>query len=343
MRAITRAFRRNARALPEAEAALRRALLAVLDRDYEAAEELIARALRADSDDPEAYVALARLYRARGEIGRAIRIHQNLLLRRDLAEETRTEALAQLAVDFRDGGFLRRAIAAFEEVLSRDRRHVLALRSLARLFREVRDYPRAIAIARRLAKLEGREPGADEAELQVALAERRRAEGRIADARRALKRALRGDPRSAAAWMALGDLELQRDRARAALAAFRRVPELEPRGGAPLYERLRSAFAAAGRSGDFEAFVREQLARRPHAADARIALARILAERDAGAEAIAELRAVLKQDPEHIEAICALGRVLLAGGRDAEALSGYAELLAVLERRGFRPSRESLA
>ncbi len=76
---ITRAFRRDARALPDADRALRQALLALLDRDFDAAEALIARALRSDSDDVEAYIALARLYRSRGEVGRALRIHQNLL------------------------------------------------------------------------------------------------------------------------------------------------------------------------------------------------------------------------------------------------------------------------
>ena len=136
---ITRAFRRDARALPDADRALRQALLALLDRDFDAAEALIARALRSDSDDVEAYIALARLYRSRGEVGRALRIHQNLLLRTDLDARTRTEALAQLGSDFQQGGFLRRAIASFEEVLSRDRRHTGALRALGRLFRDVRD------------------------------------------------------------------------------------------------------------------------------------------------------------------------------------------------------------
>ncbi len=53
--------------------------------------------------------ALARLYRQQGEFGRAIQLHQNLLLRRDLDAEQRIEVLGELAEDFRKAGFLRRA------------------------------------------------------------------------------------------------------------------------------------------------------------------------------------------------------------------------------------------
>ena len=49
---------------------------------------------------------------------------------------------------------------------------------------------------------------------------------------------------------------------------------------------------------------------------------------------------MLKREPDHVEAICTLGRLLLSEERQVEALEAYAELLDVLERRGFRPSRE---
>ena len=73
----------------------------------------------ASSTAVEAHLALGRLYRMRGEVGRAIRVHQNLLLRSDLAREHMQTALEDLAEDFRQGGFLQRAIASYEEVLAR--------------------------------------------------------------------------------------------------------------------------------------------------------------------------------------------------------------------------------
>ena len=95
------------------EEAFRRALIALLDDDPEGAELPLAELVRDDSTQIEVYLALGQLYRRRGEISRAIRIHQNLLLRSDLASEHRERALRGLARDFQRGGFLQRAISAF--------------------------------------------------------------------------------------------------------------------------------------------------------------------------------------------------------------------------------------
>ncbi len=98
LRRLTRAFRGGARATRDVDVIMRSALLATLDRDLDRAEELLSRAVRIDSSGVEPFVALGRLFRMRGEIGRAIRIHQNLLLRPELVTEDRllSNALAVL-------------------------------------------------------------------------------------------------------------------------------------------------------------------------------------------------------------------------------------------------------
>ena len=146
--------RRRAPAAPrDADAATRAALLAVLDRDNERAEELLVASVELDSNGVEPYLALARFYRMRGDIGRAIRLHQQLLLRRDLDRAQRITCLADLAADFKQGGFLQRAIASYEEVLERDANHVIALRALVKLFVDARDHVRAIEMQRRLTRV----------------------------------------------------------------------------------------------------------------------------------------------------------------------------------------------
>ena len=161
---LSRAFGGDARAPKDAGSALESALLAVLDRDLDRAEAMLAAAVRLASDDDVAYLALARLYRMRGEIGRAIRIHQNLLLRLDAGSPLGRIAMADLGADFAQGGFLRRAIASYEQVLAQDPRHLDSLRALVRLLAEVREFPRAIELARRLARLEGKDPAPAEAD-----------------------------------------------------------------------------------------------------------------------------------------------------------------------------------
>ena len=88
------------------ESALRRALRAAVAGDWPSAESWLERIVEADSADLDAYHALARLYREQGDIGRAIRMHQNLLLRTGLSKVQKTEALLELARDFDAGGFV---------------------------------------------------------------------------------------------------------------------------------------------------------------------------------------------------------------------------------------------
>jgi lipopolysaccharide biosynthesis regulator YciM len=342
VRWFTRAFGGDARAPRDLDAALRRALLAVLDRDLDRAEDLLARAAHLSSEEPVAYLALARLYRGRGEIGRAIRIHQNLLLRQDLLPEQRIDALAGLAADFRQGGFLQRAIASYEELLAHRPGDADALRALARLHADARDFPRALALERRLARLEKRSSRAEEAALGVEMSEAAHAEGRSEDARRILKRAMRRDPLCIGGWIHLGVLEAERGRPKKALAAWKRVPQLDRRAGPGVYPRLEATYAALSRAREYGDFLTGLLAERPEDPGARLALARHLAARGDVEAALAEVRQLLGAQPDNLEAHGVLGNILLSNQREPEAVKEYAELLAVLDRLGhFRPRETS--
>jgi lipopolysaccharide biosynthesis regulator YciM len=315
---------------------VRRALVASLEGDAERAEALLTRVVQEDSREVEAYLALALLYRQRGELGRAIHLHQNLLLRRDADRETRFHAQLGLAEDFRVGGFLRRAVAAYEQVLAERPDDPVALRALVRLLVDAREPRRALPLARRLASVEGREAGASEAALWVDCAALERADADAPAARRSLKRALRRDPGCARAWLMLGELELESGRPKKALAAWRRVTELDRRAAGLVYPRLAAAHAALGRPGDHESSLRAHLEEQPDDAVARLALARALVARDAADEALRELRQVLDRDPDVLAAHALLGRLLLGAGRAGEAAKAHEELLDVLERQRER-------
>lgn len=326
----------------DSDTALRAALLSVLERDLDRAETLLSHAARLDSNAVEPYLALARLYRMRGEIGRAIQIHQNLLLRPGLSQEHAIAALTDLAADFRQGGFLQRAIASYEEVLLREPSNRRTLEALVPLLASVRNFPRAIEISRRLGKLGKASAAHNVADLLVQMAEACQAEGDSVEARRAVKRALRKDPECVRGWVVLGDLEAERGKHKAALSAWSRVPEIDRRSGPLVFPKLEPTYAALNRPRDFEMYLRGLLDGQPHDADARIALAHTLAARGDVDVAIDELRHVEAHDPDNLEARAVLGRLLLAERRDAAAVRAHGELIDVLERRGLLREREKL-
>jgi lipopolysaccharide biosynthesis regulator YciM len=310
-------------------------LLAAIEGDGQRVEQVLAQIVRANSNDIDAYLALARLYRERSEVGRAISIHQTLVLRSDLESEQRIFALGELAADFHAGGFHRRAIASYEEVLEHDRRSSRALGALVELLTETGEHARALVMLRRRARVEGRRDDRGEAALLVAMGVAKKNEGRSDMARKAAKRALRRDRECAAAYLLLGDLEAERGRNAKALVAWSKLAELDDAPAEEVYPRLEGAFASLGRSAEFEALLRARLAAIPSDCAARMALARHLAERGDADDGIAELRRVLDFEPSHAGAHLALGKLLLSLHREVDALKEYASLLTRLESLGI--------
>src|ERR1700761_3242629 len=78
--------------------------------------DMFLRIVDADADTVETHFALGSLYRRRGEVERAIRIHQNLQARAELPQEHREQALLALARDYLRAGVLDRAEALFQQV-----------------------------------------------------------------------------------------------------------------------------------------------------------------------------------------------------------------------------------
>ena len=98
-----------------------RGLNLVLNRKTDEALELFVKIAKVDDDTLETHFALGHLFRRRGEVDRAIRVHQNLLARPSLSEAQRHQALFALAEDYLGAGLFDRAEQLFAELAtSRD-------------------------------------------------------------------------------------------------------------------------------------------------------------------------------------------------------------------------------
>ncbi|HEY1313655.1 MAG TPA: tetratricopeptide repeat protein [Steroidobacteraceae bacterium] len=92
--------------------------------------DMFLKLMDANADTIETHFALGTLYRRRGEVERAIRIHQNLLARQALAPEHREQALLALAQDYLRAGLLDRAEGLFQQVSEVARLRASALDAL---------------------------------------------------------------------------------------------------------------------------------------------------------------------------------------------------------------------
>lgn len=129
-----------------------RGLNFLLNEEPDRAIDAFIEVVKLDPETVELHFALGSLFRRRGELERAIRVHQNLLQRNDLPEGQRDQALHELAQDYLKAGLLDRAEDGFQRLKS-TRFAADALRALIRIYEAEHDWPRAIAAVQTLHSL----------------------------------------------------------------------------------------------------------------------------------------------------------------------------------------------
>ena len=152
--------------------------------------------VRVDDKTIEPHFALGSLFRRRGEVDRAIRIHQNIIARPDLASEQRDQALYSLAKDYLRAGLLDRAENLFVRLSQGSRYQVEALERLCRIYEQEKEWQLAIQAGQKLETLSG-----ESLELQIAhyyceLAEQSMIAKDYTGARSFVKKAQSGRPRT---------------------------------------------------------------------------------------------------------------------------------------------------
>ena len=115
--------------------------------------DMFLKLMDANAETIETHFALGSLYRRRGEVERAIRIHQNLLARKELASEHREQALLALAQDYLRAGVLDRAEGLFQQVSEVPRLRASALDALRGVYERQHDWQQALGTYRQLARI----------------------------------------------------------------------------------------------------------------------------------------------------------------------------------------------
>ena len=143
----------------------------LLNEQTDQALEHFLKMVRVDDKTIETHFALGNLFRRRGEVDRAIRIHQNIIARPDIASEQRDQALYSLAKDYLGAGLLDRAEKICTRLAAGSRYQVQALEALCRIYEQEHEWQQAIDAGKRLELLGGKSLGLQIAHYYCELAE----------------------------------------------------------------------------------------------------------------------------------------------------------------------------
>ena len=289
--------------------------------------EELSQAARVDTDALEIHLILGNVYRERGQVSRAIQVHQSLLQRQKLTRLEHAYVMLCLGLDFKRGGFVDRAVEAFKEARRLDPSNAYALLHLEKVYEEQRQWDEAARVRQELLTMAGPESPARSQSVLAFLENERgllalRA-GDLAAARARFSAALDLDGAVTPASVNLGDVLAREGEREAAIRRWEQVIDDTPDRAHLVLDRLREAYAAAGHPERFLDLCRRVAAAHPHNWRARLAFGQALAAGQQADAALDQFLEALSHNPHGLTVHEAIWDLLLGDGLERRAVERY--------------------
>lgn len=263
--------------------------------------ESLEKASRLDPGALELRLVLGNLYREKGQVGRAINEHQSLLQRPRLNRVEHANVLLCLGLDYRRGGFVDRAVAAFSDVLKLDADNEAALVNLEKLQEDQHQWQEAYVTRKRLAQIAGPpdQPKSQsilsflENELGLQALKQQNLDG----AARRFEAAIDLDGSAIPAYLHLGDVKMRQGDTAGAVGIWERALDVSPDRAYLALGRLEEAYTQLGAEPRFADLCRRLIVSTPREWRARAALARHVAAQGHTGRALDLLFEALEHNP----------------------------------------------
>jgi lipopolysaccharide assembly protein B len=278
----------------------------------------------------EVHMILGNLYREKGQVGKAITVHQGLLQRPRLSKLEHAYVLLCLGLDYKRGGFVDRALDAFTEVLRLDPQNEYALINVQKLQEEQHQWSEAFDTRQRLAKLTDADSAQQNQailaflENEIGLEAMRRKD--YTEAIRRFEDAIDLDARAVPAYLNMGDVRVAQGDERAAATVWERLIDVAPDRAYLAFDRLEALALQNGNTERFTRLCRRLIDENPQDWRARLALSRHLAAAGQPREALDLLFAALVQNPHALSIHQAIWRALGQLHHPASLVERYTEL-----------------
>ena len=240
-----------------------RGLNFLLNEQQDKAIESFIEVVRADPETVELHFALGSLFRRRGEVERAIRMHQTLVERTDLDADKKLKATFELGQDYLKAGLLDRAEQVFTGLNQTTTYGEQALKFLLQIYEQEREWENAIAIAQQLSATSPTSFQREIAQFYCELAASEIARSALDAARSHLEQALQTSRACARANLMLGDMEAQANRHAAAIQFWKLIETQNPAYLPLTAGRMLASYRALEQNAEGLALLRTYLAQAP--------------------------------------------------------------------------------
>lgn len=228
----------------------------LLSNQQDKAVDLFLDMLKEDTSTVEAHLTLGNLFRSRGEVDRAIRLHQSLMESASLTYDQRLLAVQQLGRDYMAAGMYDRAEDMFSQLVDETDFRVGALQQLLQIYQATSDWQKAIDVAERLVKL-----GKDKQRVEIAhfyceLALQQMGNGEMEKAISLLKKGASADRDSARISIMMGRVLIEKGEYAKAVESLMRVIDQDKELVSETLEMLQTCYKKLDKLDEWESFLR---------------------------------------------------------------------------------------
>ena len=302
----------------------------LVSNQIDLAIEELTKAAGLDAPALEIHLILGNLYRERGQVSKAIQLHQSLLQRPNLTAMEQAYVLLCLGLDFKRGGFIDRSFQAFSEVTRLDPGNQYALLNLEKLHEEQQQWEEAHAIRQRLADSapDGEKPRdqAILAFLENELGLQAAREDLSGQAIRHFETALELDSQTVPASLNLGDVYLAKNDTRRAIDVWERILRNAPERSYLAFNRLESAYTQIGESTRFVELCQRLIDTNPQDWRARLSLGQHYSNHGQSSKSLDLFFESLVHNPHALAVHQAIWRALTTLDFDSTLVRRYIEL-----------------
>ncbi|CAD7769463.1 MAG: Lipopolysaccharide assembly protein B [Candidatus Methanoperedenaceae archaeon GB50] len=292
----------------------------LLSKESDRAIEAFMKAVRLDTETVETYFALASLFRDKGEIERAISIHQSIITRPRLDEAIRLQALYDLALDYKKAGLFDRAIDVFKEVIRRTPQKKEAYLELANVYQVLKDWAAAYTVIQRLDKITGEDHSIVLAHYQTEIGKKLQMEDKR-KAEDAFKKAIKINKKCIDAYLHLGDLYFEQKNIKKALSIWEEVIKISPEYSFLVYSRLEKIISEIKEERVFRKFIQNLEKKRERDIYSALFISKYYLGGKNLEKAEAFVNEVLQKAPTSVGARQLLSQIFLEKGEVQKAIS----------------------
>lgn len=268
----------------------------LLNEQPDKAIDVFVKLVEVDSETVETHLALGNLFRRRGEVDRAIRIHQNLIARPTLSRDHRAQALLELGLDYMRAGLFDRAESLFTELTEGNLYCEQSLHNLLVIYQQEKDWEKCLSVAQQLESQSGQSMRLERAHYYCELAELALGSGDSVTAMGFIKKAQGVDKDNVRAGLMEARLAVGQGNCRAAIGIFQQIEKKDPEYLSEMLPTVIDCYHSLGARTELRGYLEKLLQRRTDIAPA-LALADIIEQEDGEPAATEFITGYLRSHP----------------------------------------------